>query len=61
MKLIDTYTKVILTIIAACLLILSVKAIQPVPAMARNDEVIKVNIVKIGGSYIWKDELVKGK
>jgi len=56
---IDIFTKIVLTGILACLLILSIKAIQPVPAMARNDEVIKVNLVQIGSHYVWKDELVK--
>jgi hypothetical protein len=46
----DLYTKIVLTVIAASLLVLSFKAVFPTPsAVAQQSGVLRVDIVKIGG------------
>lgn len=50
----DLYTKVVLTVIAICLVILAAKDLQLVPkayaAFDRGDEVVKVQLVSIDES-----------
>lgn len=50
----DLYTKVVLTVIAVCLLVIAGKEIHIIPnAQAYNDEAIKVNIVKVNGNNVY--------
>lgn len=55
---IDLYTKVIFTIIAVCLALLTVKTFQAVPVVAEREEILKVDLVKVGGYHISKGELL---
>jgi len=47
----DLYSKVVLTIIAICLIVLSFNSI---PNADAKKEVQKVDIVSIGGTSVWK-------
>ena len=54
----DLYTKMVLTVIAGCLLILSLKAVFPTPsAIAQQSGVIRVDIVKIDGQAFVADQV----
>lgn len=55
---IDLYMKVIFSIIAACLVLLTVKIFQAVPVAAERERIMKVELVKVGGYYISKRELL---
>ena len=61
----DLYTKAVLTVIAACLIILASKELQLIPkayaATDRSDEVVKVQIVGIRASpfHFWEALPVK--
>jgi len=55
---IDLWTKIVFTVIAGCLLILAVRSLQVIPAQARQ-EIIAVNLVKVGGNYVFLADLVK--
>ena len=49
----DLYTKVVLTIIAVCLLVIASKQVQLIPAaQAASGDIVKVDIVKINGYNI---------
>lgn len=51
----DLYTKVVLTIIAVCLVVIAGKEIHIIAnAQAYNDDVIKVNIVKVNGNNVYR-------
>jgi len=56
---IDVYSKVIFTVIAVCLVLLTIKIFQPMPATAGREEIMKVNLVKIGGNYVFKSDFLK--
>lgn len=47
---IDLYSKVVLTVIAACLVLLTIQSLKPKPVKAAREEIINVNISTIGGS-----------
>lgn len=52
---IDAYSRVILTIIAGCLLWTTfIKPFVVTPAQAGAKEVISVNITEVGGCTVWK-------
>ena len=51
---IDLVTKVALVIIAGCLVLLTIKNFLPTPAVARGEEIIKVDLVGIDGKGIWQ-------
>ena len=55
---IDLYMKVIFSIIAVCLVLLTVKTFQAVPVAAERERIVKVDLVKVGGYYISKRELL---
>ena len=57
---IDNFTKVVLTIIAIALMVLAVKTLQVVPmsAQAAREEVIKVNVVQIGGRPVFLSDIL---
>jgi len=55
---IDLWTKVVFTVIAIALSILAVRSLQVIPAQARQ-EIIRVDLVKIGGNYVYLNDLVK--
>lgn len=58
----DIYLKVVLTVIAVCLAVLTVKSFFEItPARARNDEILRCDLVKIGGNYVFKSDFVKEK
>ena len=49
----DLYLKVVLTIIAVCLVAMTIKPIvSPKPVIAYGKEVIDVNIVQIAGDHV---------
>jgi len=50
---VDTYTKVVLTIIAICLVLLVFKTFEPIPATATN-EIVRVDLARIGGVTVNK-------
>lgn len=54
----DLFTKIILTVIAVCLVVLAWKSLVPEPAVARQEEVIKVDLVRIGGYFVSKFEVM---
>jgi hypothetical protein len=58
---IDRYTKVILTIIAACLVILVAREIELIPRAQAGDQVMKVEIVDIRNTNFWDPISVKIK
>ncbi len=58
---IDRYTKVILTIIAACLVILVAREIELIPKALAGDQVLKVEIVDVRNSFMWDPIPVKIK
>ena len=49
----DFYTKVMLTIIAACLLVIVIKPMAIQTAQAGRSETINVNIQKVAGHRIY--------
>ena len=51
----DWYLRFILTVIAACLVVLVVQGIRPQPAVA--DGVMQVEIVGVSNSWGWRDYL----
>lgn len=54
----DLYTKIVLTVIAVCLVVLASKELQLVPnAQASSGDIVKVDIVKIDGLYVNGGEL----
>jgi len=55
---IDLWTKVVFTVIAVCLVILAVKSLQVIPAQAAR-EIIAVDLIKIGGNYVFLSDLIK--
>ena len=55
----DTYIKTILTIIAACLILIVIKLYPVNQANAGKREVIKVNIAEIGGHGVFRAIPVK--
>ena len=55
---IDLYTKVVLSIIAVCLLLLTAQSLRPKPVRAGREEIIKVNLVKVGEYWITKKEFL---
>lgn len=58
---IDRYTKVILTIIAACLVILVAQEIELIPKAQAGDQVMKVEIVDVRNTNFWDPIPVKIK
>lgn len=48
---VDLYTKIVLTVIAICLVLLVFKIFVPVPAKATN-EIVRVDLVRIAGKPI---------
>lgn len=52
------YLKVVLTVIAVCLILLTFKGFQPTPAVAQREVVHKVELVKIGGYHVNKWEIL---
>jgi len=58
---IDLWTKIVFTVIAVCLAILAVRSLQVIPAQAAREEIIKVDLVKIGGNYVFLNDLIKNK
>ena len=55
----DTYIKTILTIIAACLILIVIKLYPVNQAIAGKGEIINVNIEKVGGRSVFKALPVK--
>ena len=51
---IDLVTRVALVVIAGCLVLLTIKSFLPTPAVARGEETIKVDLVRIDGKGIWQ-------
>lgn len=51
---IDLVTKVSLVVIAMCLAALTIKSFLPGPAVARGEEIVKVDVVRVGGRAIWR-------
>lgn len=58
---IDLWTKIVFTVIAVCLIVLAVRSLQVIPAQAAREEIIKVDLVKIGGNYVFLNDLIKNK
>lgn len=60
---IDLWTKVVFTVIAIALSILAVRSLQVIPVQARGtameNVVWKMDLVKIGGNYVFLNDLVK--
>ena len=54
----DLFSKVVLTVIAACLVLLTLKSFQPVRAVAKVEAVQKIDLVRIGGYYVTKSEIL---
>ena len=54
----DLSSKVVLTVIAVCLVLLTLKSFQPVRAVAKVEAVQKIDLVKIGGYYVSKWEVL---
>lgn len=52
------YLEAILTVIAVCLVLLVAKSFLPVPAVAGKEEILRVDICKIGGYYVTKWEIL---
>lgn len=55
---IDLYTKVVLSVIAVCLLLLAAQTLRPKPAGADREEIIRVDLVKVGGYWVTKKEFL---
>ena len=54
----DLYTKIVLTVIAGSLLVLSFKALFPTPqAVAQQSGVVRVDIVRIDGESFPADQV----
>ena len=54
MKAESIYLKIVLTIIAICLIIIIIKPMAIQTAQAGKGEILRVDIIKIGGSYFGK-------
>ena len=54
----DLYTKVILSIIAVSLLLLTAQSLRPKPVRAGREEIVRVDLVKVGGYYVTKKEFL---
>ncbi len=52
------YEKIIFTIIAACLVILTIQNLKPEIVTAYREEIIRIDLVKVGGNYISKREIL---
>lgn len=50
-----------LIVIAACQVLLAIERMKPLRVEARSEEIMKVDIVKVGGYYISKWEFLGGK
>ena len=50
----DMYLKTVLTIIAACLILIVIKMYPVTTANAGKSEIINVNIEKVGGHSVFK-------
>ena len=48
------YLRVVLTIIAICLIVIIIKPMAIQTAQAGRGEILRVDIVKIGGSWVGK-------
>jgi hypothetical protein len=58
----DVYLKVVLTVIAVCLAVLTVKSFfQITPARARDEEIYRCDLVKIGGNYVFRSDFFPRK
>lgn len=55
------FMAILLTIATACQVFLVAEKIRPSRAEARNEEIMKVDLVKVGGYYISKWEFLRGK
>jgi len=57
---IDNFTKVMLTVIAVALMVLAVKTFQVVPMSveAARGEIYQVDIRKIGGNYVFLNDII---
>ena len=55
----DIYLKVVLTVIAACLVLIVIKLYPVTQANASKSETINVNIEKVGGRNVFKALPVK--
>lgn len=58
---IDLWTKVVFTVIAIALCILAVRSLQVIPAQATRGGTIRVDVVKIGGNYVFLSDLIGDK
>ena len=56
---IDLWTKIVFTVIAGCLIILAARSLQVIPAQATSQEIIAVDLVKIGGNYVFVTDFIK--
>ncbi len=54
MKTESIYMKIVLTIIAACLLVIVIKPMAIQTAQAGRGEIVRVDIIKVGGSWVGK-------
>lgn len=55
---IDLYTKIVFTVIAVCLALLAVRSFQAAPVVGKVQIIHRVDLWKVGGRYISKDELL---
>jgi len=52
------FTKVMLAMIAGCLLLLTVQSLKPQPVKAGREEIIRMNIMRICGYHVSKWEIL---
>lgn len=56
---VDLWTKIVFTVIAISLATLAVRSLQVIPAQATRGEIIRVNLIEIGGRNVFLYDLVK--
>ena len=52
------FIKIMLGIIASCLVLLTIQSLKPQPVTAGREEIVRVDIIKIGGYYVSKSEIL---
>lgn len=56
---IDIFTRIMLAVIAGCLVLLTVQSLKPEPVKAAREEIIRVDICRIGGYHVSKWEILQ--
>jgi len=52
------YVKIMLGIISGCLVLLTIQSLRPQPVKAAREDIIKIDLAKIGGYFVSKHEIL---